>query len=304
MRTSILWCFTGLTLFAGPAAAQHQPTLNSYVLQVVDDFARHRAKGGYDLHAAFTRDLQWGPDCCVKASSPPKTMCVAATAEVIIEAVRRYSEATGDRSAYASLSLADWRSGAFKAVRPHLFMYAGTQSRGTGHTLKRFGIGEEKTFPHLKPGDFINFNRTNRTGHSAVFLGYLSADRKVSSNYSPAVVGFRYFSAQGAGKPDAGMAYRNAYFAPDCPAAQPGELRDCGVIKATNNMQLLDGGTLYAPPAWRVAEARAALTADVSRAVSSMNPGATRSMVDLVIQRELDRELSPHLSAFTGETID
>lgn len=295
----------------GSAQAQTDKSFNRYVVKAVEFISSNRSNGGYNINRAFTQDLKYG-DQIVKASatsqssggSPPyPTMCVAGVAEVMIEALRIYAEETGDKSAYQQLSAKSWNSGNLRSIKASLFMFAGTGSRGTAGTLQRFGMGKEIAFAELRQGDFINLNR-QKSGHSVVFMGFLDKNYQILPAFGPNVAGFKYFSAQGKGRPDAGFAYRYAYFGPFCPQAVAGKPRDCGIIRSANQ-RLLNTGTMYAPPNWRVAEAAANLQLLVRGAIKSRNPTRSAADVDLLTDAELDRELVPNPDLnFDGETID
>jgi hypothetical protein len=298
----------GFLLHAGGAEAAPK-TMNAYVQAVVEDFAAHRAGGGYNIAKAFSRDLDYGTQpAAIRATdrlspAPKPTMCVAASAEVIVEALNRYAAATSDMSPFTRLPLSSWTKGNIGSIKANLFMFAGTGSRGTGHTLQKFGIGKEKTFAELNPYDFINLNRQH-SGHAVVFVGYLGKDYKPLDGYSGDVAGFKYFSAQGKGKPDAGFAYRYAYFSPYCPVAKPGFARDCGVIKSLSNRALLDGGELWAPSEWMTEAAQAAIKAGVTRAVTDEFHGAPRGLIDSIVEQRLQQELVFQSERFDGETTD
>ncbi|WP_158808539.1 hypothetical protein [Beijerinckia sp. L45] len=287
--------------FADPA--ERPTTMNKIIKEVVDDLRVNRAGGGYDMSKAFTQDLKYGSDCCVKASHPHLTMCVAASSEIIIETLNRYFHQTGDGKPFSDLPMRSWTSGSRQSIRSYVFMYEGTGSRGTGFALARFGIGGEKPFKELAPYDFINMNRTGGSGHSAVFIAYLKPDQTETSEYSSDVIGFHYFSAQGKGKPDAGFADRYAFFDTHCPSAGTKIPRDCKIIKSAN-LALIDGGELWSPKYWRTAEAKEALVKDVRRGIEDAFPGTDRGFIDSRLDAELSQELSPNLSTFTGETTD
>jgi hypothetical protein len=112
------------------------------------------------------------------------------------------------------------------------------------------------------PGDFINLNRDppshKPSGHAVVFLGFLNKDYGEEKTFSPKVVGFKYFSSQGKGSPDAGFAYRWAFFGDTCPSPKNGMPRDCYVIKSTSQ-SLLNTGYMLQPDHWSTEAARTAL---------------------------------------------
>lgn len=286
--------YAAVISLSGPAPAAAQASdFNLYILKAVTLLSERYPHGGYDLGKAFTHDLAYGGATVAKSSSaapPAPTMCVAAAAEVIITAIALYAQETGDTSVFTKIPAALWQRGNVLSLRANIFMFKGTGSRGTAHTLERFGMGRQTAFDKLKPGDFVNLNRTSGSGHAVVFMGYLDAAGKDLAAHGPAVKGFRYFSAQGKGRPDAGFAFRNAYFSGTCPANAPGKVRDCNVILSANPV-LLNVGRMSAPGAWRVAEAIAALRNTTSRAISDTTPGITRAAIDA----ELDRDLPPEV---------
>jgi hypothetical protein len=232
-------------------------------------------------------------------------MCVAATAEIIIETLNLYYKSHPNGALFDQLPLSSWTSGKLTSARANIFMYDGTGSRGTGYALEMLGIGKEKTFDKLNPYDFVNLNRLH-SGHSVTFITYLGKDYKELDRYIPdEVVGFKYFSAQGKGKPDAGFAYRYAYFGDYCPAYNAEKPRDCGVIKSISNLALLDGGELWDPSEWQVEEAHNRLVTKLRRSIEDQyGLGAPRGMVDGLLQSQLDSELKPAFERFTGETTD
>jgi hypothetical protein len=301
-----------LWLSAG-AAAQDRPAFNEYVIKSVEKIYRERAGGGYNINKAFTRDLTYGGET-IKATGPTDTMCVAGVAEVIIEAINLYAAETHDQAVYAKLPASHWKRSSLTSLRGNIFMVQGAGSRGTANALQRFGLGKELRFPELKRGDFVNLNRPDiptmpgnqASGHAVVFWDFIHANGDTDGTYRPDVIGFKYFSAQGKGKPDAGFAFRWAYFGPNCPAATPGKPRDCRVIKSTNPI-LLNVGRMYAPSEWHVREAVARLTAS-TRSIFYAD-AVTRGMSGTLAAAEAQRQLGlerpidkPEL--LTGETTD
>jgi hypothetical protein len=311
--------FSALTVAAATVSVQayaQQPNpLNHYVLLAVADLAKNRSRGGYDLHRRFTRNLNYGGDCCLKstppvaADKPNPTMCVAAIVEVMVEALNLYRAATGDDSFRARLPLARWNNGTRTGVIPNVFMYAGSDSAGTAFALQRLGLGTERRFEQLQPGDFINFNRTNASGHAVVFMGYLvGGSAAPQQSFSPAVVGFRYFSAQGMKRADGGFGYRNAYFVNKCPKPR-GRDDDCNILgfsigadgKPSQSRRLLNTGTMYAPSSWTTEAALAKLRETTTR--SFENEGLTRgSGLDAAIEGYLGETLDPDETKFADGT--
>ena len=293
----LILAFAAATTLSLPAraAAQQSNDFNTYVLKAVAQLRDRYARGGYDLGKAFTHDIAYGTTVIPKtspAAPPAPTMCVAAAAEVIMTAIAIYAQETGDSNVFTKVPAALWQRGNVLSLRANIFMFRGTGSRGTAHTLERFGMGKQTSFATLRAGDFVNLNRTSGSGHAVVFMGYLDAMGNDVAAYGPAVKGFRYFSAQGKGKPDAGFAFRNAYFSGTCPANVPGKVRDCNVIFSSNPV-LLNVGRMDAPKLWHVAQSIAVLKKTTSRAIDDTSPGLSRAALDA----ELDRDLPPEVDS-------
>lgn len=71
-----------------------------------------------------------------------------------------------------------------------------------GLAMEKLGVGERVAADDAQPGDFLQFWRTNKTGHSVVFLGWVKDGGKP--------IGFKYRSSQGSTK---GIGNRIEYFA-------------------------------------------------------------------------------------------
>lgn len=290
-----------VTLSAVPASAQAKD-FNDYVLKAITQLNSTYAKGGYDIGSAFTHDIPYA-DGAVKKSSPnvapAPSMCVAGVTEIIITAINLYVAETRDRTAYTKIPLALWTRGNALSLRANLFMYAGTGSHGTAHSLKRFGMGQELGFDSLKAGDFINLNRTTHSGHAVVFLGYLDA----TGNGLPSAQGakgFKYFSLQGKGKPDAGFGYRWAFFEGSCPTLAAGRTRDCHVIRSSNPV-LLNAGRMAAPAEWNVEPAIRELREQGLRDIMGADSTISRGFADAELEKELPNSIDPSLNGVTEE---
>jgi hypothetical protein len=315
VRASLLASVLFLSGAGDIALAQSPQPFNSYVLAAVSSLATSSYAGkGYAADGAFTHDLPYADQCCVHHTpappaepKAPKTMCVATVEEVILTALQAYyAEDPAHRGAeLAKAPLGLWDKGTLNSLKANLFLYDQTGSRGTGDTLQRFNMGIEKHFSELVPGDFINLNR-KRSGHAVVFLNYIDAHDQETSTYSTDVIGFRYFSSQGEGKPlpVSGLGYRWAYFEGICPDPKPGRLRDCGVIRS-NNLSLLDGGTLYFPEDWHVKEALAAMRQHARGAFSQTHPGLRGAALESSLDQVLSTELpAPNANKYQEPTTD
>ena len=294
-RLSLIVCI----VTGSPAAAGD---FNVYVKDAVTYLSKNYARGGYDIRAAFTHPIPYAAGQILPTSSnapPAPSMCVAGVAEVILTAINLYVEKTHDLTPYRKAPLSLWTRGNALSLRANLFMYAGTNSHGTGNTLKRFGMGKELGFDSLQAYDFINLNRTTRSGHAVVFLGYIDALGEDLPNAAGAM-GFKYFSLQGKGKPDAGFGYRWAFFEGSCPTLSGGRIRDCHVIRSSNPV-LFNAGRLNAPGEWTVDTALKALREEGLRDILGSDATISRAIADQELDRELPHAIDPALDGVTGD---
>ncbi|MBS3988540.1 MAG: hypothetical protein KGZ44_01170, partial [Dethiobacter sp.] len=76
------------------------------------------------------------------------------------------------------------------------------QSSNLTIAVEKYGIGTRITnLAEARPGDFIDFSRTNGTGHTAVFIDWVRDNERI--------VGIRYWSSQSSTN---GIAYNEEYF--------------------------------------------------------------------------------------------
>jgi hypothetical protein len=307
----------------GGSPPVRRPDFNSHILRAVEYLHQHRRGNGYDINSAYTQDIDYSKPGEIKAGQgKPATMCVAAVSEAIIVALRMYAQEKNDRAVFDKLPARSWMFGTALDIRPYIFQYSTVDSHGTADALKHFGIGEHRPFPYLVPGDFIGFNRENRSGHAVIFLGFLNAQGQIEPRYdSRKVVGFKYFSAQGTTKPEAGLGYRYAFFG-KCPAwKEPGKLRDCNVILSENPVYL-NTGYMFHPSQWATATAMRTLKSTLVGKNSLEiirrklgRPATTTDMIRIspeehrVIESEADRQLTIELPQtlklkFDGKTTD
>lgn len=221
--------------------------LNSYVVQAVQHLAQDYQGLGYGSQA-FTHDLRFGDSGTLAATGKPLTMCVAAQLEVFVEALNLYADETQDFQAFHFIPKTSWERLRPGDLRGQIWVVADATSHGISDALQNYGMGEKKPFARLKPGDFVNFNRDNGSGHGVVFLGYLDRTGNELATYGPEVAGFKYFSSQGH-LVGGGLGYRYAFFKPYCPVLADARKRDCGVIRS-ESQRLLNTGSAWLPSTW------------------------------------------------------
>ena len=237
------------------AGAERRPDLNAYIVRAVIELNAEFGHRGYVHGGVFTHDLDWRAAGEIPASKyEPKTMCVAAVTEVLATALAMYVRETGDKSVYDRVPARRWYKTTREDLRPYLFLFSSVSSNGTADALSQFGMGVETPFADLRPGDFINLNRT-RTGHAVVFLEFIDKNAAPVTVYDKkSVVGFKYFSSQGT-ETNGGLGYRWAFFEGSCPSKPiAGKPQDCGVIWSTKQ-KYLNTGYLLHPNEWTVGQA-------------------------------------------------
>lgn len=236
---------------ARAADPEPQPAryFNDYVLKAVDYLYKNYGLLGYDINSILTHDISYNVTGVLKARRPPLTMCVAAQMEIILTAFEIYYKETGDLSPYYYLPKSSYEGLSVTDIKGHIWVNPEFNANGTADALINFGMGERRTFDKLEPGDFVNINRTTKTGHAVTFISYIDKTGRLLPKYDASVVGFKYFSSQGrlaAG--EGGLDYRYAVFSKyGCPEMP--YKRDCNVIYSADQ-RMLNTGTMLAPKFW------------------------------------------------------
>ena len=223
---------------------------NAYVLKAIAYLSSNYGLLGYDINSILTHDIQYHTYGVITARHAPLTMCVAAQMEIILTAFDIYAKETGDYSVYDYLPKRSFEGLSVTDLKGHIWVNPAFNANGTADALINFGMGERRPFENLTPGDFVNINRTTKTGHAVTFLGYIDKTGKVLPRYDAGAVGFKYFSSQGrAAAGEGGFDYRYAVFSKfGCHDNMPGK-RDCNVIYSTDQ-KMLNTGTMLSPKFW------------------------------------------------------
>lgn len=226
-------------------------TFNDYVLAAVDYIYANYRMLGYDA-AVLTHDITYPGgegDQTIHMSGGAKTMCVAATLEVMLTAMHIYAEDTGDTTVWDYLPESSWESLASDRIKAHIWVNHDLNTWGTADALVIFGMGEAVVFEDLTPGSFINLNRTTGSGHAVIFLSFIDILGNESPTHHPDVIGFRYFSSQGGFDVGAGgMDFRYAIFSDYGSPTMPYK-RDINVMYSTNP-HYLNTGVMWHPDHW------------------------------------------------------
>lgn len=230
-------------------ARAEEKYFNAYILKSIDYLWANYGLLGYDINSILTHDIQYHTFGVIPARHAPLTMCVAAQMEIILTAFEIYARETGDYSVYDYLPKKSFEGLSITDIKGHIWVNSAFNANGTADALINFGMGERRTFENLNPGDFVNINRTTRTGHAVAFVGYITNTGKMLPKYDSSVVGFKYFSSQGGAAAGAGgLDYRYAVFSKfGCPEMP--YKRDCEVIYSTDQ-KMLNTGTMLSPKFW------------------------------------------------------
>lgn len=228
-----------------PAA---QKGFNDYVLASVDYLAASYRLLGYDS-AVLTHDIPYGDQGMILATGGGKTMCVAAAMELILTAMNIWSEDESDTAVFDYLPKKSWEGLASTNIKAHIWVNHDLDSWGTADALVHFGMGETVVFEKLRPGSFINLNRTTGSGHAVIFLSFIDIEGTESATWHEGVVGFKYFSSQGGLEVGAGgLDFRYAVFSEYGTPEMPYK-RDSNVIYSTDQ-HYLNTGEMFSPKYW------------------------------------------------------
>lgn len=232
-----------------PPDADGDGYFNRYILKAVDRLYAEYGLLGYDISSILTHDIPYHTYGVIKARRPPLTMCVAAMMEVLLTAYDIYAAETGDYSVFTYLPRRSYEGLAITDLKGHIWVNHEFKAYGTADALINFGMGERRLFEQLRPGDFVNINRTTRTGHAVVFINYIDIQGRIRPEYDGSVVGFKYFSSQGGrAAGTGGFDYRYAVFSEfGCPEMP--YKRDCNVIYS-QRQDYLNTGTMLMPERW------------------------------------------------------
>lgn len=238
-----------LMLSIRPTFQLEQAYFNEFVMSAVDYLYAIHGLQGY-ASAVLTHDMTYGSYGSIAASDPPRTMCVAAVMEVILQAMSLYADDTGESAVWDFLPIDSWRTLKSSHIKAHIWVNSELQSSGTADALTHFGMGANVPFEELTPGSFLNLNRTTGTGHAVVFVAFIDEAGHEYGFHNYSTVGFKYFSAQGgAGVWQGGLDYRYAVFDAFGTPTMPYK-RDIHVIYSANQ-DWLNTGVMFHPKLWK-----------------------------------------------------
>jgi hypothetical protein len=182
-----------------------QVDLNSYVLAAVNSFqGKHYPyllNDDYAHYNGVTQNIYYQGSLLLRADpgGSHASYCVGITFETFFMAMQV-------RNRDAGLAMDDFNGMNFHDLQEFMLLwYAATGPKSGSNpavAVVKFGIGRRvANWEAAKPGDFIDFSRTNGTGHSVVFLNWIRQNGKIA--------GFRYWSSQSSTN---GLGYKEEYF--------------------------------------------------------------------------------------------
>lgn len=181
-----------------------QQELNTYVLNAIKDYTVGRypylVNTDYANYNGVTSNVYYQGHLLAKAhpSGNRASHCVGITFEVFMKAMRARNQAAGlNTESFNGMSASTMNDFMLK------WYVAGAKAHNNlAVAIEGYGLGQRITnLASAKAGDFIDFSRTNGTGHAAVLISWIWQDGKI--------IGLRYWSSQPS---TGGIAYNEEYF--------------------------------------------------------------------------------------------
>ena len=182
--------------------------LNKYVLEVIETYPLGKGNYPYLLNNDYanyngvTKTLTYQGKTLLKAhpSGNRASHCVGITFEVFFRAMQ-------ERNRQLGIPMDDFNGLNWDNLFDFAMnWYVASGSKQTNNivlAVEKYGIGRGiHRLEEVQPGDFIDFNRENRTGHTVIFINWI---KEVDGR----VIGLRYWSSQGS---TGGINYNEEYF--------------------------------------------------------------------------------------------
>lgn len=187
------------------ARSARSANLNGYVLTAIKTYQGgsypYLLNDDYAHYNGVTADIYYQGSLLLRAdpTGSRASHCVGITFEVFYRAMQARNRAAGlDVSSFNGMSFAQLQDFVLR-------WYAASGSKAESNpaaAIVKYGLGQQVvTWETAQPGDFVDFSRTNGTGHSVIFLNWIRRDG--------VIVGLRYWSSQGS---TGGIGYREEYF--------------------------------------------------------------------------------------------
>jgi len=191
-----------------PINKQVKTDFNAYVLDIIKTYDIKNIRYPYLLNNDYanyngvTTNLVFQGQTLAKAhpSGNRASHCVGITFEVFFKAMQARNKALGK-------SVEDFNGLSFNQLQDlMLTWYVANGSKSISNVtvaLERYGLGKRiYNWESVRAGDFIDFNRSNGTGHTAVFLEWIRDNNN-------SIIGIKYWSSQ---ESTNGINYKDEYF--------------------------------------------------------------------------------------------
>lgn len=183
-----------------------QQDLNIYVLNAISTYAGghypYLLDNNYATYNGVTSNIYYQGHLLLKAhpSGNRASHCVGITFEVFVKAMRARNKAAGlEQDDFNGMSLA-----AMSDFMLRWYVAGPKDTHNLAVAIEKYGLGRRITsFSSAKTGDFIDFSRSNGTGHAAVLIDWIKRDGEI--------IGLRYWSSQ---ESTGGISYAEEYFQP------------------------------------------------------------------------------------------
>jgi len=207
-------------------ASARQQDLNTYVLDVIKTYGGghypYLLDTNYASYNGVTTNLYYQGQLLAKAhpSGNRASHCVGITFEVFLRAIQARNRAAGlADSSFNGMSYDDM----YDFLLTWYVAKGPKQQCNLAVAIEKYGLGHRlHDWKAAKAGDFIDFSRTNGTGHAAIFINWIRRDGEI--------IGLRYWSSQ---ESTGGIAYQEEYFNLPSPSGRPyGSIRQDKVYLA------------------------------------------------------------------------
>jgi hypothetical protein len=191
---------------APPVVDDEEGSLNPYVLRVIEAYPKDGSypyrclfsEPEYDIYNGVTQDLWYQGRVVAKAFPDGSrcSYCCGLTFEIFVRAMKLRNEQKG-------LPIDDFNGMDFYDLFNLLQLwYIEGQGDSPQRGIVAYGLGPTITdWEDARAGDFCDFSRNNKTGHSVVFIDWVRDD-------DGAITGMKYFSSNQRGGPG----YATEYF--------------------------------------------------------------------------------------------
>jgi hypothetical protein len=187
--------------------------LNSYVLKVLPTYEigkyTYLLNSDYKNYNGVTQTLAYQGATIAKANpdGSRSSHCVGLTFEVFFRAMQERNNEMGlPEDNFNNMTADD-----MKDFLLTWYAALGTpKSEGDqlASAIVKYGLGTQITnLEDVKEGDFIDFSRTNNSGHAAVFINWIKDN-------AGEIIGFKYWSTQTSTN---GINYKEEYFSDNSP---------------------------------------------------------------------------------------